>query len=67
MNKIKESQYHKLSQQLETLHKNLEISANQLEIMSNQCNDDLVNKLGRIQSSWFMGSNRTFERRMLNK
>ncbi|AMD21785.1 HFL071Cp [Eremothecium sinecaudum] len=66
-NPTKKRHYAQLSQQLQLLQKNLEATANHVETMSTQCNEYLVNKLGKIQASWFIGGNRCFEQEMLGK
>lgn len=64
MNPTKKRYYSQLAQQLHALKKNLSVTVTEIELMSSQCND-LVNRLGKIQASWFIGGNRCFEQEML--
>lgn len=66
-NPNKERQYAHMAQQLQLLQSNLVKTAGQLEIMSRQCNKNLVGQLGKVHASWFIGSNRYFEEEMLGK
>ncbi|SCW00699.1 LAFE_0C10000g1_1 [Lachancea fermentati] len=65
MNEAKKRQYAHLAQQLTLLRSNLERTAEQIDVMSKQCNNHLVGQLGKIHSSWFIGGNRCFEEEML--
>ncbi|AET40489.1 Hsk3p Ecym_6093 [Eremothecium cymbalariae DBVPG len=67
MDQAKKRHYAQLAQQLQLLQSNLETTAKHVEVMSSQCNEHLVNKLGKIQASWFIGGNRCFEQEMLGK
>ncbi|CDO95910.1 unnamed protein product [Kluyveromyces dobzhanskii CBS 2104] len=61
----KQRQYARLAAQLKQLRENIDETATQVELMANQSN--MITKLGAIQSSTFIGSNRVFEDEMLKK
>ncbi|CCC66981.1 hypothetical protein NCAS_0A04230 [Naumovozyma castellii] len=67
MNSTKQRQYVHLSQQLKLLNKNLEKTTSELQVMSSQCNKNIVGQIGKIHSSWFIASNRYFEKEMLGE
>lgn len=56
-----------MAQQLQLLQSNLLETTHQLEVMSQQCNKNIVGQLGKVHASWFIGSNRFFEEEMLGK
>ncbi|CAR29926.1 hypothetical protein ZYGR_0AD06170 [Zygosaccharomyces rouxii] len=66
-NSTKERQYAHMAQQLQVLQANLAETSRQLEVMSRQCNKNIVGQLGRVHASWFMASNRHFEEEMLGR
>ncbi|QLG72579.1 hypothetical protein HG535_0D02870 [Zygotorulaspora mrakii] len=66
-NSTKRIQYAHMAKQLESLHSNLLETTRQLERMSEQCNKSVVDQLGKVHASWFIGSNRYFEEEMLGK
>ncbi|AQZ16141.1 HSK3 (YKL138C-A) [Zygosaccharomyces parabailii] len=66
-NSTKERQYAHMAHQLQLLQSNLAETSRQLEVMSRQCNENIVGQLGKIHASWFMASNRHFEEEMLGK
>lgn len=66
-NPSKDRQYAHMAQQLQLLQANLVKTSEQLEIMSRQCNKNLIGQLGKVHASWFIGSNRFFEEEMLGK
>lgn len=66
-NSTKQRQYAHMAQQLELLQSNLAETSRQLEVMSRQCNKNIVGQLGKVHASWFMASNRHFEEEMLGK
>ncbi|GAV56316.1 hypothetical protein ZYGR_0BB00930 [Zygosaccharomyces rouxii] len=66
-NPTKERQYAHMAQQLQVLQANLTETSRQLEVMSRQCNKNIVGQLGRVHASWFMASNRHFEEEMLGR
>ncbi|CAL9728403.1 DASH complex subunit Hsk3p [Monosporozyma unispora] len=53
----KDRQYMYLAQQLQTLQENLQTSREELNTMSLQCNEHVVNQLGRIHTSWLKSTN----------
>lgn len=65
MNNTKQRQYAHLAQQLEELNQNLKETTRHLDTMSKQCNENLVGQLGKVNSSWLIGSSRCFEDQML--
>ncbi|CCD25013.1 Hsk3p NDAI_0E01970 [Naumovozyma dairenensis CBS 421] len=67
MNPTKQRQYAHLAQQLKLLNQNLEKTTEELNIMSSQCNKNIVGQIGKIHSSWFIASNRYFEKEMLGE
>lgn len=66
-NSTKERQYAQIAQQLQILQSNLAETSRQLEVMSKQCNKNIVGQLGRVHASWFIASNRHFEEEMLGR
>lgn len=66
-NSTKQRQYSHMAQQLQLLQSNLLETTHQLEVMSQQCNKNIVGQLGKVHASWFIGSNRFFEEEMLGK
>lgn len=66
-NPTKERLYAHMAQHLQVLQANLVETSRQLELMSEQCNKNIVGQLGRVHASWFMASNRHFEEEMLGK
>lgn len=65
MGEGKQRQYARLSAHLKQLHENLEETMKQVEVMSSQSNQ--ITKLGALQASVFIGSNRVFENEMLKR
>ncbi|CAR56743.1 Hsk3 [Kluyveromyces lactis] len=61
----KQRQYARLAAHLKQLRENLDETTAQVEIMANQSN--MITKLGAVQASTFIGSNRVFEDEMLKK
>lgn len=64
MNSTKQRQYSHLAGQLKELERNLEETTKHLEVMSKQCNENIV-QLGKVHASWLIGSSRCFEEQML--
>ena len=58
MESNKQRQYAYLAKQLRQLHANLQITQQEMETMSSQCNKNLIGQLGKVNSSWFIASNR---------
>lgn len=53
----KDRQYLYLAQQLQTLQENLQITKKELNTLSEQCDQHVVNQLGRIHTSWLKSTN----------
>ncbi|EDO19611.1 hypothetical protein Kpol_1018p149 [Vanderwaltozyma polyspora DSM 70294] len=61
MNSTKQRQYARLAEQLELLQHNLLNTTEHLDVMSRQCNNNIVDQLGKVSASWFIGSDRYFQ------
>ncbi|SMN18840.1 similar to Saccharomyces cerevisiae YKL138C-A HSK3 Essential subunit of the Dam1 complex (aka DASH complex) [Maudiozyma saulgeensis] len=58
MESTKQRQYAYLAKQLDQLHANLQVTKEEMETMSSQCNTHLIGQLGKVNASWFIASNR---------
>ena len=67
MNANKQRQYNQLAHELRELQTNLEETTKQLDIMSKQCNENLVGQLGKVHGSWLIGSYIYYMEQMLGK
>lgn len=67
MNANKQRQYNQLAHELRELHSNLQETTKQLDIMSKQCNENLVGQLGKVHGSWLIGSYIYYMEQMLGK
>lgn len=63
----KDTQYVYLAQQLQSLQENLQTTRNELNTMSLQCNQHVVNQLGRIHTSWLKSTNQWLETELSKK
>lgn len=61
MNSTKQRQYARLTEQLAFLQNNLEKTTEHVNVMSSQCNKNIVNQLGKVHTSWLIGSDRYFQ------
>lgn len=60
-------QYSYLAQQLLQLQDQLTVTSREISVMSKQCDQQIVGELGKIHSSWFIGTNQWLQNSLSNK
>ncbi|CCK68277.1 Hsk3p KNAG_0A06150 [Huiozyma naganishii CBS 8797] len=67
MDSQKERQYTYLANQLQSLQSNLQTTRDELEMLSLQCDKNLVGQLGKINASWFLSTNQWLGKQLREK